>query len=75
MLSLVLENATQLYCIAPKGRGKGTDAEKHAILGSNHTLMHMHKYILPPSYEKCNSEFEKNFIKSAILEIGSQLLA
>jgi hypothetical protein len=44
-LSLVLQNVTQLYCIAPKGRGKGTDAEKPTILRSNHTFMHMHKYI------------------------------
>ena len=54
MLSLALQNATQLYCIAPKGRGKGTDPEKHAIQGSNHTLMHMHKYIPLTIYQQRN---------------------
>ena len=53
-LSLALQNATQLYCIVPKGRGNGTDAKKPAILGSKHTLMHMHKYIPLTIYQQRN---------------------
>ena len=47
------------------------------VAGINRTVAQLKTWapLLPPSHEKCNFEFEIFFIKSAILEVGSQLSA